>query len=202
MGRINSRLTAIRRLGIGLSSAGREEEALSVKETELSLYRRLGLPEEHVLVAQGNLANTYQFLGRLEEALEMKQAVYLGHLRLNGEEHEGTLLEASNYADTLMHLNHFDEAKLLLRKMMPVARRVFGDGNEITLRMRWCYAGALYGDPGATLGDLREAVTTLEDVERISRRVMSGAHPITEGIEDDLRNSRAALRARETPGDA
>ena len=46
---------------------------------------------------------------------------------------------------------------------------------------------------------LREAVTTLEDGERIARRVFGGAHPITMGIEEALRNARAALRARETP---
>ena len=55
------------------------------------------------------------------------------------------------------------------------------------------------GDPGATLDDLREAVTTLEDVERTARRVFGGAHPITAGIELRLREARAALAARETP---
>ena len=59
---------------------------------------------------------------------------------------------------------------------------------------------ALYKDDGATLDDFREAVTTLEDTDRIARRVLGGAHPITGGIEDALREARAALRARETPG--
>ena len=54
-------------------------------------------------------------------------------------------------------------------------------------------------DAGATLNDLREAVTTLEDTERIARRVMGGAHPLKGIIEDCLHNSRAVLRARETP---
>ena len=49
---------------------------------------------------------------------------------------------------------------------------------------------ALYYDPDATLDDLHEAVATLEDTERI-------AHPITKGIENELRDARAALRARE-----
>ena len=65
--------------------------------------------------------------------------------------------------------------------------------------MKMNYAQDLYEDPAATLDDLREAVTTLEDIEQIARRVLGGAHPTTEGIEDDLRNARAALRARETP---
>ena len=52
----------------------------------------------------------------------------------------------------------------------------------------------MVGD-GATLDDLREAVTTLEDAERIARRVLGAAHPLTTGIEEQLQNVRAALRA-------
>ena len=59
-----------------------------------------------------------------------------------------------------------------------------------------------YRDDGATLSDLREAVTTLEDIEPIARRVLGGAHPVTEVIEDNLRYARADLRAREETGGA
>ena len=52
-------------------------------------------------------------------------------------------------------------------------------------------------DPAATLDDLREAVTMLEDAERISRRVFGGAHPTTSGIEQRLRNAQAVLRTRD-----
>ena len=52
-------------------------------------------------------------------------------------------------------------------------------------------------DSGATLDDLREAVTTLEEIERIMRRVLGGAHPDTTAIEAALRNARATLRALE-----
>ena len=83
-------------------------------------------------------------------------------------------------------------------KMIPVARRVLGDNAEDTLRMRKVYARALYEDDGATLRAIRKAVTTLEDTERIARRVFGGAHPLTRRIEDHLHESRAVLRARET----
>ena len=82
---------------------------------------------------------------------------------------------------------------------MPVARRVLGDSHEITLKMRWIYAKALYRNDSATLDDLREAVTTLVETERTARRVLGGAHPLTPSIEQSLRRARAALRARETP---
>ena len=57
------------------------------------------------------------------------------------------------------------------------------------------YAGTLYEDPDATLDDLSEAVTTLEDARRIARRVFGGTHPHTTGIDGALQNARAALRA-------
>ena len=63
--------------------------------------------------------------------------------------------------------------------------------------MRWAYARALYRAEGATLDNFHVSVETLEDTQRIARRVLGGVHPVTTGIEDDLRNARPALRARE-----
>ena len=54
----------------------------------------------------------------------------------------------------------------------------------------------LYEDDDATPDDLREAVTTLEDLERTARRVLGSAHPTTESIEVELRDARAALASR------
>ena len=70
------------------------------------------------------------------------------------------------------------------------------ESHETTLRMRWIYAEALYRDPGATLDHLREAVTTLEDVGRIARRVLGPSHPLVEVNDLRLRNARATARAR------
>ena len=101
-------------------------------------------------------------------------------------------------ADETMDLHRPEEAKSLLCKKIPVARRVLGEGHELTFRMKWNYASALYRSPGATLEDLREAVNTLEETAQTARRVLGGAHPTATGIETSLRNSRAMLRARET----
>jgi len=120
-------------------------------------------------------------------------------LRLDGEEHETTLMAANNYAASLGELRRYAEAKALLRKIISVAQRVLGEGDVTTFRMRSNYAAGLYMDPDATLDDVREAVTTLEDMERIARRVLGGAHPLAQSYEYDLRKARAVLRARETP---
>ena len=184
------------RLGNGLNEAGHREDELSVREAELSMRRRLGASEENVLAAQGNLARTYVMLGRLDEALHVKRDVYSGFLKLFGEEAFQTLVAASNYANSLLELKRFEEPKTLLNKTLPAARRVLGESHDVTLRMRWIYARVLYEDPGATLDDLREAVTTLEEVERTAQRVMGGAHPLVAEIEVVLRGARAALAAR------
>ena len=98
---------------------------------------------------------------------------------------------------SLKNLDRFEEAKSLLRKTIPVARRVLGENFDLTLLMRWNYAGALFQNPSSTLDDVREAVTTLEETARTARRVLGSTHPITTEIEADLQNAQAALRTRE-----
>ena len=184
-------------LGIGLRGAKNLEDALSVQEAELSTERRNGAPVRQMLDIQSNIANTYSRLGRFEEALRLERDVYRGSLRLLGEKHEDTMLAANNYASSLIIQRSFEEAKSLLRKMLPVARRCLGESKDLSLRMRWTYSKALYADPDATLDDVREAVTTLEETARVARRVFGGANPITKGIEGTLQKARANLRARE-----
>ena len=186
-------VSTMNRLGNGLSSAGHHADALPVREAELATLRRLGASEDNLFAVQGNLASTVYKLGRFEDALRIERGVYSGRSKFLGEEHPQTLLTANNYADSLHSLHRFEEAKSVLRKIIPVARRVFGDSHELTLRMRTNYARSLYKDDGATLDDLREAVTTLEDTERTARRVLGGTHPFTMDIETTLQNARSKL---------
>ena len=136
-------------------------------------------------------------VGRFEEALNMYRYLLSGHVRLHGEEQHSTILAASNYAHSLNELKRYQEARAVLRRTVPVARRVLGDSNNTTIRIRWHYARALVLDTGPALDHLREGVTALEDIERIARRVLGGAHPTTESIGSNLREARAGLRARE-----
>ena len=120
-------------------------------------------------------------------------------MKLLGREDSQTLTAANNFADSLCDLDHLDEAKLLLRKTIPVARRVLGEGKETTLRMRCSYARMLSLEAGESVADaLREAVDTLEDVVRISRRVLGDAHPLTKTTEAHLRPVRGALETIRT----
>ena len=167
-------------------------------------------------MSQSNLATAYEDIGRLEDGIRIRQDVYSRRLELYGEAHVETITAAFNYSSMLIQVNRFEEAKSLLRKMTPVARRVLGNNNALTLRMRWIYAQSLCRADGATLDDVREAVTTLEDAGRIARRVFGGTHPLASAIERGLRSARDRLAIREggdvssvcdgvaamTPGDA
>ena len=126
----------------------------------------------------------------------MRRDVYAGYLKLCGEEHDGTLQEADNYANDLLRLQRFEEARSLLRKMIPVARRALGEGAVNTLRMRWIYARAIYLDASATLNDLHESVETLESVARLWTRVFGEAHPETPRVQGSLAHAQEKLAAR------
>ncbi len=187
------------RLGNGLYDAKHYEDALSVREAELAMLRRFEGPgkEYNVLVVQGNLAFTYAALGNHEKAQGMERDVYSGRMRLHGEEHFETLRAALNYAASLINLERFEEAKALLRRTLPVARRVLGKNDTIMLNMQLIYAIALFKDDAATLEDLRESVTRLEELASTARRVLGGANPLVGEIETSRRVSRAVLANRD-----
>ena len=99
-------------------------------------------------------------------------------LEVNGKEHEETLRAANNYAWGLCKVSSTS------KKPRHCCANDTGGATRSRERvaisrssMRWVYAQALYHDDSATLDDLREAVTTLEDAEPIARRVLGGAHP-------------------------
>ena len=190
-----ARIMAMNLLANGLGAAKQYEEALSVHEAMSPMMRRIGAPEADMLVVQNNLASEYYKLGQLEKALSMERDVYSRRLKLDGKEHENTIRAANNYASILAQMRRFEEAKTLFRRTIPVAQRVLGGNNNLTLKMRWHYAEALYKDTSATPDDLREAVTSLEELERTTRRVFGSAHPTTVNIERDWQYARAKLAA-------
>ena len=120
-------------------------------------------------------------------------------MKLSGEESRETLIAANNYANHLLIVQRFGEAKSLLRRTIPVARRVFAENNRLTLGMQQIYAKTLYTDPDATLSDLREAVGTLEETNRTARRVFGSSNQFVVLIGQSREEASAALRARETP---
>ena len=128
--------------------------------------------------------------------MSLRRDVYSGRLKLNGEEHRLTLVAVINYANLLERFGRHEEASSLMRKILPVARRIFGETHITFLRMRWLYALALFKDQAATLDDLREAVEILESVTLSWKRIFGQSHPETPSVQVALANAREALAAR------
>ena len=53
-----ARQMAMNVLGLGLSEARHDEDALAVQEAELATMRRLGADEEGILITRGNIASS------------------------------------------------------------------------------------------------------------------------------------------------
>ena len=196
------RILAMNALGLGLKDARHDEDALSVQEAGLSTLRRVGgVSGAFILGVQSNLANTYQEFGRKEEALRIRRDVHFGFVKQFGQENPQTLSAAQNYVGSLLELARYTEAKELLRNTTPLVQRVLGENDELTQRVKWIHAMALYSDPDATLDDIREAVATLDKLKQTFRRQLGGAHPKTVAIEGSIQEARMTLllRASETP---
>ena len=62
--------------------------------------------------------------------------------------------------------------------------------DDVTLLLRCNFAEVLYSDAGASRADILEAVTILEDVARVRRRVFGARHPDTVETLTDLERAR------------
>ena len=149
------------------------------------------------LVAQSNLAISYQRLGRHEEALRIEREVYARRSALYGRDNESTLISAGNLASTLVDdLQQFDEARAFLRDRIPEAMRVCGKDHDITFKMQRMYAQSLYENDGASREDVTAAIAQLEDIDRRQTRIYGAAHPQTRSTRRRLAEARAKLERK------
>ena len=102
-----------------------------------------------------------------------------------------------NVAESLIELGRFAEAKAFLPDVIAFSVSRHGANHIETLKLRWRLATSLYKCEGASISDCEEAVATLEDVIRISRRVCGTNHPTFAKAPTALESAREALaRAR------
>ena len=134
-------------------------------------------PRRRVAQVEGLVAREPLPVAQVELVVARPREAH-GKLKLYGEEDESTLRAAGNYAMTLLRQKRFEEAKRLLRKVTPVARRVLGNEHELSLSIceDLCRA-TLNGESSAE--EKREALRMLEDVAGTMRRVLGPAHPDT-----------------------
>ena len=76
-------IDAMTLLGLGLAAAHRHEEHLVVVEAQLAIARRAEAVEQAILNIKDNVANCYRSLGRQDEALAIRRAVYARSVALS-----------------------------------------------------------------------------------------------------------------------
>ena len=196
-----TRLNAMTQLGNGLFDAEKNEEALVVREAELSLLRRAGRAETdpNVLVMQGNIAQCYKHLGQIEKSFAIEQCVYRMQRASLGDDHENTRISAINIARTLAAgLNRHKEAARFLRESIPRLTRNISRDHANALKLQLYFANCLSTGNDASPCDLHEAVTILEDLNPRTRRVLGPQHPETLAAEFALKYARRRLAAFDT----
>ena len=195
----NDRVHAMTVLGNGLSEAHMPSECLNVLEAQLATAKRIGRSLGGMALdldqVYGNLSNCYASLGRHEDSFRLDREVYTIRKRSRGFD-VSTLSAANNLILSLGRPEHTEERTALFSEVLPHARALGTENTNLSLRLRAAYAKHL--SMGAESRNLIAAVTELEDVYRISKRVFGPSHPASQSRLSGLEMARERLaRARD-----
>ena len=99
-------------LGQGLGSVGSNEEWLGVLEVELSTLRRFGATEDShdILNTTSNKANCLGFLGRTDEALQLRREVFSRSAALPNDDVK--CIRVLNLSQSLIATKRYEDTKM------------------------------------------------------------------------------------------
>ena len=161
-------------LGTGLYDAEYHEAALFVGEAELSMERHLGASEADLLATKGNIANSYEAIGRFEESLLLRRDVYSELVALMGEDQRDDPHSSQQV--------RFDAERPTAAKRSSRCCAKRWPSRDAFLERVMILAQDEVGLRGCALrGPRRHArrsprASTLEETARTARRVLGGAH--------------------------
>ena len=136
-----------------LSEQGYESEAEKFQVLVLDVRSRtLGEEHPHTIRAMGDLASTYQRLGKYEDAEKLEIEVL--HMRkiLLGEEHPDTITAMNKLAISCKSLGKYADAEKLQIKALDMRNRLFGENHPHTV---WAM-----GNLASTYGSLGKYAAT------------------------------------------
>ena len=183
-------IDAMTLLGLGLAAAHRHEEHLVVVEAQLAIARRAEAVEQAILNIKDNVANCYRSLGRQDEALAIRRAVYARSVALSLPP-ALLYLRVLNLSSSLQHSRRHAEAKAFLLEQVPKARRALGEVHELYLKLCLTHGQAICFE--GSREDVVEGTTLLEELSSTTRRIYGPAHPFAETVQRAFVASKQAL---------
>ena len=182
------RLAAMTELGNGLFSAQAAAEALVVHKAQVVAYARNPPSSDQIdlpyLGALSNVANCFAQLGREEEAQVIRRMVLAKERSFYGDGHLEPIMTAANIANAMVQCKKpsakkYAEIREFTREWVSIAQSSGLGDHHITNRIKEAHAYGIYRDPAASLDDVREGVTILEDVDRSYRQILGKDHPVS-----------------------
>ena len=181
-------LAAMNNLALSYQEAGRNDEAIKLREEVLTLDRKVLGPEHpDTLSAMHNLAIAYFDSGRKDEALKLREEVLTLRRNVNGPEHPDTLKAMATLALSYFDAGRKDEALKLREEVLTLDRKVLGPEHPDTLKAMDNLALS-YSDAGRK----DEAIKLQEEVLTLDRKLLGPEHPYTLLVMDDLALSYSA----------
>ncbi|KAF9058665.1 hypothetical protein BDP27DRAFT_1343148 [Rhodocollybia butyracea] len=147
-----------------------------VLEEEILMLCKSVIGEHHpdTLTSMGNLATTYQVLGKLESAEKLQEEVLVLRKKFIGEHHPDTLTSMGNLASTYHSLGKLESAEKLQEEVLVLRKKVIGEHHPHTLASMGNLASTYH-----SLGKLECAQKLQEEVLVLCKKVIGEHHPHT-----------------------
>ena len=143
---------------------GMPQLALALAESVALAADTLGPDHPHALGSRNNLANAYQDVGRLEEAITLYKQTLDARTRTLGPNHPDTLGSGDNLACAYREAGRLEEAITLHKQTLDARTHILGPNHPDTLDSRHNLAVA-YRDAGRLDQAIELHQQTLKDTE-------------------------------------
>jgi tetratricopeptide (TPR) repeat protein len=168
-------LSMAQNFALAYSEAGRQRDALQLRETVVAAHKRT-LGEEHpdTVGSMHNLAISYSEVGRRQEALQLTETVVAALKRTLGEEHPDTVGSMHNLAISYSEVGRRQEALQLTETVVAAHKRTLGEEHPDTLGSMHALANRY-----SEVGRQQEALQLTETVVAALKRTLGEEHPDT-----------------------
>ena len=162
---------------------GRVNDAAELQRQLLkACVSALGTDHPRALKVRDELGKTLCYQSRFREALGLHKEAVEGMSKVLGEDHKDTLLAIDNLGVVYSRYLDFEKARELHAKAVARMGRVFGPLHLDTLISKERLAMTcldITGEPTSTIGDLRSAHATMDQVLEERKAKLGKEHPYT-----------------------